>query len=479
MPDTPNTEPDSSKVDNVPLEMAIRALTSDIKKSAGGWNPDGYNTPIQGHFENGVRIITYTFDALPSLSFNKADGISNLSPLGAEQRDAVVRCFDEIQKVANVKFRLVGHKEKIEKADLCFLQANLEHDKGLQIGTGSKTRCVIINKSISVDGLADGNDGYGTMAHEILHALGVSHPDANGKGGDAGGYNPLYTNKSTIMSYNETYPQLLQKYDLAVLQYIYGKSKHVQEEQVLRLTDEPNPLIYSEKKVRLELENSDPVPRSVDLELPRFRKTPQAAVPDFTALPTSKAGFDVYGNNERNEVHSEHVRTSFWPKNGNDRFYVGEKGGEVILCPKSGFDNIVEGFVAPPLSGASGVGQGGQGKCVIDICSDLKTSQKAELRSVQRELGGKSVAGTNVMVLDAENKPLASVFVAGLSPQETASCIRTIPDRRITSATKREHRISVEIIPGNALMSSDFGHPSGLPPIGPVHRSVDAPGQRR
>jgi Ca2+-binding RTX toxin-like protein len=72
-----------------------------------------------------------------------------------------------------------------------------------------------------------GSDGYETLLHETLHALGLKHPgDYNGDSGGEPPYLPLGQDNydNSVMSYNftPTSPGTLMDHDVLALQYLYG-----------------------------------------------------------------------------------------------------------------------------------------------------------------------------------------------------------------------------------------------------------------
>lgn len=65
----------------------------------------------------------------------------------------------------------------------------------------------------------------GIISHEIGHALRLSHPGAGGEGGAAGGYNPDWNQRDSVMSYNPyegTQSLFFRSLDIQALQSFWG-----------------------------------------------------------------------------------------------------------------------------------------------------------------------------------------------------------------------------------------------------------------
>ncbi len=218
-------------------QQAVHDLLSDLRKDSGGWNPNGDQPSIQGKMENGTRVITYTFDASP---FKDQEGsLSGHARFAQAERAALQQVLSEIEKHINVKFRCVGHADSADQADIRFCRGNFvnpPHLNGKKIGgTTLPENHIIISSHFSPPEFDNGKYGYNTIAHETLHALGLSHPGSNGRGGQDGGNDPRYNKDTTVMSYNpspkacsdpQANPMLgLRQFDIAALQYIYGPSQ--------------------------------------------------------------------------------------------------------------------------------------------------------------------------------------------------------------------------------------------------------------
>jgi hypothetical protein len=87
-----------------------------------------------------------------------------------------------------------------------------------------------------------GTNGYTSLIHETLHALGLKHPgnyDAIGDAGDGPFLDPSQDNKSyTVMSYNQPGALAISPltYDIRALQYLYGARTNAVGDSVYRFT---------------------------------------------------------------------------------------------------------------------------------------------------------------------------------------------------------------------------------------------------
>lgn len=209
-------------MDNQNIDKLVKDLLFDIRVDKGGWNPKANVAPLTGRVENSARIITYTLDAKQTFHDSRGD-VNEITPLSREQRAAVEHVFREIEKVANVKFRLVGHIDEIDKADIRFFQGRIllpgfDMPGGGYSRNSKEIKDIIINNNQEPVLFKVGQQGYGVVAHEILHVLGLSHPGGNGT-------NPLYDKDITAMSYNfgKNPVEGITAIDIAALQYLYPK----------------------------------------------------------------------------------------------------------------------------------------------------------------------------------------------------------------------------------------------------------------
>lgn len=148
----------------------------------------------------------------------------NYTHLSFDKITAIKEAAGEIERACNIKFKFVWHHEQRDKANIRFYQAQAVDDSlGGTIAAGDldilfygDQRDIIIASNSKGDwnNFLPGQGGYETVLHEILHALGMSHPKTNG-----------YTRDTTIMSYNhgENNDFHLRPFDVATLQSIYGK----------------------------------------------------------------------------------------------------------------------------------------------------------------------------------------------------------------------------------------------------------------
>lgn len=96
--------------------------------------------------------------------------------------------------------------------------------------TGSIVQAADVYISDNYSDFSFGSQGASTLLHEMLHALGVSHPDdAYATVIEPTGYDSDFDNSTTIMSYlsnedNAGIPATLGAFDIATVQFLYGEN---------------------------------------------------------------------------------------------------------------------------------------------------------------------------------------------------------------------------------------------------------------
>lgn len=233
----------------------IKDIVAGVRIDSGSWNTrkPGWIGPLHGKEVDGVRIITYSFDATPDPEGHpNAKNISNIAG-NKHQIKAIEHILNSIQKKVNakkqnVKFVNVSGKEA-DQADITFFDGEEKDPAKFSFSgytmSGQPRRSIMINRDcykpqndlldIDYTNYSFGDWGYGMLAHEIGHALGLTHPGID-QGMDPvvaernkimpsgrataqhTGYNKSFTTRDTVMSYNHTGTRVLTDLDLAALE---------------------------------------------------------------------------------------------------------------------------------------------------------------------------------------------------------------------------------------------------------------------
>lgn len=200
-------------IDTTNEEQHIQDLTD--------WNdyPDqGIDGPFSwtGNAGEGT-VIRYSLDS--SKSFAAGSGIGGAPSQVTDMTIALEDMqgiLDSISNVADVTFI---HDE--QNFNLVFSSGNVSTGSGLAVlnvtGTQANQADIFLNNS---NGVAD------TIVHEVLHILGLSHPNDRTRGINSG-RDPNYDNSLTIQSYDNPVnvtvsPETPMPYDISTLQYLYG-----------------------------------------------------------------------------------------------------------------------------------------------------------------------------------------------------------------------------------------------------------------
>jgi hypothetical protein len=331
--------------------------------------------------------------------------------------------FADIQKVANIEFKPVG---KGEKLDIIIV----EHNDGKSTGDGSTpgVRPVVMSKDLSAEDYSFGKKGYGTLTHEIFHTLGMSHPGAKVEditmGPKSGGDNPLYDLESTIMSYNHTGTlQVMRPFDIATLQFLYGKARNTSASQDIKLSDLTESSVIAPRKATLDLTDAISGYLMVDFAEQNISGTlvdknkishplrayygPDAAIAELHINPAADIILDQYGSDKPDQLQAGGVGNNrLIPRNGNDTLTLGKGNDRIELGPHSGMNNVMHGFDAA--------------KDHIEMTG----AKRAELRYRDDfKIGESIVSGTEILFKDEQGKILSSLFAKERNPEEIKDAI--------------------------------------------------------
>lgn len=419
---------DKVKPDHVPRDQVLRDLMSTVRRSEGGWNPDGYTGPIKGVMKDGVRVITITTSASRSQNDTGAsvEKLYNLRNRG-DVMDAIDRALREIELVANVRFNWNERYDTKDKADIRFFLADVKpqsNANGLAYN-GQAIRDIVIN--YKAKDFAPGQYDYGTILHEVLHAMGISHPgaDPNSKDGKSGGDNRLYTRNSTVMSYNDgDLPHMrgLAPYDVLVLQEMYGKSKKSRKTQDVTAKElSESSVLYSEKALPIHLGDAESGDVSIDLSTPEFHKqitgnlrtggktkalgtrlALNTRVNDVTAGKNVK--LNVTGSNLPNRLTGGDKDDTLTAHNGDDVLTGGKGCDKFRFTANSGMNNVITDYNAGEYDYVS--------ICDSDQVSKIKLCFRDDFT-----FEGKVRAGTEATFFDNEGKAARSVFLLDTRPE--------------------------------------------------------------
>jgi len=450
--------------DAVTEAEGVRALLSDLSSKDGGWNPNDSAMRIEGYMENGVRIITYTFDALQRANpdfypLGIGDPNRDIERLHDIDRKAVRETLDDIEKIINVRFRETK-EEDMWRANIRYFKARMtDGAAGRSGGRRKPIRDIVLSKKYSED--------LDIILHETQHALGISHPGANGEAGDAGGKNKNYNKDTTIMSYNAGTigSSGLGPFDVAALQYMYGKSK-MESPAAPPLTAAQllgHRYLDSSQPLTLDLRNTDQAEGDlfingkfihgiVDIKNNavkqiKIRTVGETQIKDVLADSSTNLRLALTGNDLPNRLQGGRLGDTLTPRGGLDRLTGNGNWDEFKIDGKSGFANVIMDFNPEKDR---------------DVLTFETPISKVELRYVDGFLlEGKLHKSTEIWAKDKDGNAVASVQVLGITPRQLAESISQEPVNK-NIAVHILHDAPLEI-PVAEIPAPSTAHASGLP----------------
>ncbi len=444
-----------SSVDRVPTSQAVRDLV--------GTPP----LPISGTMEDGVKIITYSFDRPAPVHDYKLEA-TDVQPLNEKEQSTVRGVLADIMKVANIRFRPAADGQY---PDIAYFKGKIiDKETGAYQKTGWRRDPSEEFNILFVEEIVMGESQslhVKSITHETLHALGLQHPGeakkATPEQSREAGLNPLYTADSTAMSYNPPKNYGLGVYDVAALQYLYGKPKESALPKTINAAALPSAhFIFAQKPVTLDLRDAEytghlvidadkeitghytpngsipePVLQAIVMqEAPiaekmlvdgslakhygkiedtapvflKIRLTEGTQIKDVLNSPDAKVALNITGNELPNRLQGGGQNDYLVPRGGGD-VMAGGNGADVFdIGRKSGFDNVIADFNA------------GGSKDAVQLNPPIVTAALKEYKDYPA--GGKRQSGTLVTGKDGNGVPVASVFVANASRADVAAAIR-------------------------------------------------------
>jgi len=244
-------------------------LKSNINNGLGDLDFNNlYTNTLDSGYHWDKDIVTFSFNETMPDSYEVDEKEVGWEPLNEEQRDAVRTITSEVNNLLNIELREVE-----DNGDIRFNLANMEDGvAGFSFYPAEEPDYmgdVVLSTAFNSDpknyGLEVGEGGWGTITHELGHALGLKHPaDYNDETPPPYLPNELNDTNHTVMSYTTrddivphfivngnkitadldiVYPELYSIYDIATLQSIYGANKNYHTE------DNRYTLEYSEHKI--------------------------------------------------------------------------------------------------------------------------------------------------------------------------------------------------------------------------------------
>jgi hypothetical protein len=424
----------------LPLETAVDHILANIPKAYGGSGSAlsgigyalGFTKPWYplkvGTIKPKRHVMIYSFDAR-TLRVNPGVAKS-VQPLTEAQRREMRRVMDAVEDVANVRFIEAGTKdpdfpaaEKYtpEKAYLCCFGGYGIQDDSVGLAKGMDVKYGLRDLLVAEDSVT-----FGTMFHELSHAVaGICHPENQNQ-------HPAESAQSTVMVEASDKDQKEYSADFGVLdaagwQRIFGKSKNAKVREAIVKAAEliRSPILYREAPVTLDLSDVTGGYRyNIDLMKERGIQV--------TSLET-----------ETRDGQKGRVLTALAPGTHIQHVRAGERVNVGVHMRGNALDNeLVGGNYADTIMGNVGndtlTGNGGEDKfrfvrnpadschMITDFQSDriefiIPNLKKVELRwreDFVRKGETKARRGTEIRVMDSDDKVAATVFAADCAPAD-------------------------------------------------------------
>jgi hypothetical protein len=347
---------------------------ADIRDLAYG-NPDGKIHSELGKWDNEKKthVVRYRFGLVPEYAPTSSG--RDFAPVTPEQREAALMAMQEISAVANVTFESVDDQPYHESdADMVFSQAKSEKElsfAGLmalrnkpQSEKDAEKRAHVIIDPRKHKGYSRTEGGYRTMLHELMHALGCSHPGEKYDGKNKGG-NVYYSEYDTVLSYNVSPPgegkvRGLMPLDVAVLQKNYGPAWSIEHNVKIDPADLNNhATIVTSGNIELNPSKPSYVKLSLDCRDMRAVSFDEQGIP---SKAYARINYNVMGSIIADENTPILVSGGDAPikdiefvkaGNANDLFYLngqplvlitGQGKDTIMLHEKSGKESIIADF---------------------------------------------------------------------------------------------------------------------------------------
>ncbi len=419
------------------IARGVHDLSAELSPLDGGHREEGtwrmIGTPPKEKGE--PRIVTYSFagkDFEPSFGPAAELGIES-----AAAQAAARQAMDDIEKVANIRFVLAKPNEEAA-ADLQFGQAEMSNALGYSSLTPGGRTTVILQKSIielTPEALARGESYYGTIVHEILHGLTLSHPGAEQEDkSKGGGLNEDYNTLLSTMSYHQLAAiHGLSPYDVITLITRYGPAPGLDQERTLQVDQAAttSTLIATGKTVSLDLRD-DTIGGELHVDQ-SARMFGEQVKGDLTrggkAIPLDNR---VQPGTNVQAVADDTTKISLGLR-GRKGASLGGGAGDDMLAAVGGA-NILRGgagadmFLFGPESGKN------------NIITDFKPGDdriiiRRGVDSVDFRASDKEGGGTELS-LRQQGREVASVFIKGVSPEEVEKKMTLLSSSIVPDVTK-------------------------------------------